>query len=288
MCPRFGSVRQGCLRTGGALVHRKARSLMTLFFKRFAGILMVLVMSAALPAVLSGQEPGKDAEQTREDVDASLRTDQGAQLQVEAWAAERTALEARFRQLDREVAHLDRRLARENTTVQALEAKVVEFERRLVESARLTESLEDTLSVLVERLDRAVTADLPFLPDERSARLASLHRELGDPDSAAAEKLRRVLEAYQVEAGYGGTVELVTGAIDVGGEEVRADVLRLGRLALFWSTPDRSRVGAWEPAQQAWVELPRGDHRAVLQAMDMAARTRPVEVIGLPLGRIEP
>ena len=257
-------------------------------FKRFAGILVVLVMPAVLPADLSGQEPDQAAEQTREDVDASLRADRQVQQGTEAWAADRTALEARSRQLDGDVAHLERRLSRETTTVEALEAKVVEFERRLVESARLTESLEDTLSVLVERLDMAVDRDLPFLPNEREARLASLHRELGDPDSAAAEKLRRVLEAYQVEAGYGGTVELVTGAVDVAGEEVRADILRLGRLALFWGTPDRSRVGVWAPEENAWVELPSGDHRAVLQAMDMAARTRPVDVIGLPLGRIEP
>jgi hypothetical protein len=265
---------------------------MTPSFKRFAGILVILVMPAVLPAVLTGQEPDKipekAAEQTRQDLDASLRADRQAQQETESWAAERTTLEARSRQLDGEVAHLERRLARETTTVDALEAKVVEFERRLVESARLTESLEDTLSVLVERLDLAVARDLPFLPAERKARLAALHLELGDPDSPAAEKLRRVLEAYQVEADFGGTVELVTGAVDVGGEEVRADILRLGRLALFWSTPDRSRVGAWAPAEKAWVELPRGDHRSVLQAMDMAARTRPIEVIGLPLGRIEP
>lgn len=265
---------------------------MTPSFKRFAWILAILVMPAVIPAVLTGEEPDPAAEQaadqTRQDVDASLSADRQAQQETQAWAAERTTLEARARQLDGEVAHLERRLSRETTTVEALEAKVVEFERRLVESARLTESLEDTLSVLVERLDMAVAGDLPFLPAEREARLAALHRELGDPDSAAAEKLRRVLEAYQVEAGYGGTVELVTGAVDVGGEEVRADILRLGRLALFWSTPDRSRVGAWAPEDQAWVELPGGDHRAVLQAMDMAARTRPVAVIGLPLGRIEP
>ena len=83
-------------------------------------------------------------------------------------------------------------------------------------------------------------------------------------------------------------MELVTEAIVIEGEEVRADVLRLGRLALFWSTPDRGRVGAWSPADGTWITLPRGEHRVVLLAMDMAARTRPIEVIALPLGRIEP
>jgi hypothetical protein len=259
--------------------------------KRSFLFLLILMVFPLLPA--SGQDEGEIGEQeaarrTRDNVDAAVATDQAAQQQVEAWAAERTGLQARHRQLEQDMAFLERRLERERTTTAALEAKVAEFERRLVESERLTESLEDTLSVLVERLETAVTADLPFLAGERSGRLALLDRELGNPDSSAAEKLRRVLEAYQVEAGYGGTVEMVVSTLDVAGEEVRADVLRLGRLALFWATPDRSRVGLFDPAAGAWTELDRGAHRAVLQAMDMAARTRPVEVIGLPLGRIEP
>ena len=254
--------------------------------KRILSLLMSALLLAALQA--PAQDDQEAARQTRENVDASVRTDQASQQQVEAWATERAGLQARHRQLEMDLAFLERRLARERTTAAALEAKVTEFERRLVESERLTESLEDTLSVLVERLEHAVATDLPFLPGERSARLAALELELGNPDSSSAEKLRRVLEAYQVEAGYGGTVEVVVSTLNVGGEEVRADVLRLGRLALFWATPDRSRVGLYDPAAGAWTELDSGARRAVLQAMDMAARTRPVEVIGLPLGRIEP
>lgn len=254
--------------------------------KRIAPALLSALLLIAFQA--PAQDDREAARQTREDVDAAVRTDRESQRQVEAWAAERTGLQARHRQLENDLAFLERRLARERTTVAALEDKVAEFERRLVESERLTESLEDTLSVLVERLDAAVEEDLPFLPDERSDRLALLERELGNPDSSAAEKLRRVLEAYQVEAGYGGTVEVVVATLDVAGEEVRADVLRLGRLALFWATPDRSRVGLFDPAAGAWSELAGGARRPVLQAMDMAARIRPVEVIGLPVGRIEP
>jgi predicted RNase H-like nuclease (RuvC/YqgF family) len=236
----------------------------------------------------AGQDPGSDARSTREDVDAAVRTDQAAQEGVEAWAAERSALQARYRQLENDLGFLERRVARERTTTEALAAKVAEYERRLVESERLTESLEDTLSVLVERLADAVADDLPFLPAERRNRLELLERELGSPDTPAAEKLRRVLEAYQVEAGYGGTVEIDTATLTIQGEEVRADVLRVGRLALFWATPDRSRVGVWDPAAGEWTELGGGESRAVLRAMDMAARLRPVEVIGLPVGRIAP
>lgn len=262
-------------------------------------ILVAIALTLAVGALLrtssaqenvpeKAREPAEEARRTREDVDAAVRADRTAQESVEAWAAERTALESRYRQLERDLEFLARRVARERTTTAALEAKAAEYRRRLVESERLTESLEDTLSVLVERLADAVEADLPFLSAERSERLAMLERVLGDPDAGGAEKLRRVLEAYQVEAGYGGTVEIVTATLVVAGEEIRADVLRVGRLALFWATPDRRRVGLWDPAAGDWSELSGGRRRAVLQAMDMAARRRPVEILGLPVGRIEP
>jgi len=110
---------------------------------------------------------------------------------------------------------------------------------------------------------------------------------LGDPDAPAAEKLRRVLEAHQVEAGYGGTVETISQRITVDGAELHADVLRLGRLALFWRTPDGTRAGHFDQGQGAWVESDRSARHAIGRAMEMAARMRPVAVIGLPLGRIE-
>ncbi len=223
----------------------------------------------------------------RTDVDAALRTEQRGQQAREAWDTERTALEQRFRQARVDADWLAGWVERERTAVTALVAKRAELERRLIESVRLTESLEDTLAVLVDRLDTSVAADLPFLDGERSRRLASLRLVQGDPDASSAEKLRRVLEAYQVEAGYGGTVEMMSEPIDVDGRQVHADVLRLGRLALLWRTPDGSRAGVFDPGAGAWTELPRGDHHAIGRAMEMADRMRPVAVIGLPLGRIE-
>ena len=56
---------------------------------------------------------------------------------------------------------------------------------------------------MLRRLEESVARDLPFLTEERSLRLASLRQELVRPDIAGAEKLRRLLEALQIEAQYG-------------------------------------------------------------------------------------
>jgi hypothetical protein len=76
--------------------------------------------------------------------------------------------------------------------------------------------------------------------------------------------------------------------IHVGGDSLFVDVLRLGRVSVFWRTPDGDKVGEFDRATWSWVELPGKYIRTISDAMDMAARIRPVEVISLPLGRIQP
>jgi predicted RNase H-like nuclease (RuvC/YqgF family) len=247
------------------------------------GLASALVAALAL-AVAHGQDDPATA--AGRDAAAALATDQTAQRNLDAWEDERRILQARDAELRHEVAVLERRTRREEAAVAALTGQAAELRRRLVEAERLAESLEDTLAVSLDRLEAVVDRDLPFLPDERIARLASLRAELDHPDTPVAEQLRRLLEAYQVEASYGGTVELVTDAITVDGRELHAEILRVGRLVLFWRTPDGGRSGMWDPAAGAWIDLPGTHHRAVAQAMEMAARRRPVRVIGLPIGRI--
>ncbi|RKZ19420.1 hypothetical protein DRQ50_02090 [bacterium] len=254
--------------------------------RRYVVFLSLITCTLASGWVARGQE--QPAAAARRDVDAALSADRGAQQSQSAWETERSTLRARHDGLVADVTNLERGIARDSAVVAALEARMAELQHRLVEADRLTDNLEDTLVVLLDRLVDEVDADLPFLPAERRQRLATLREELFHPDTPAAEKLRRLLEAYQIEASYGGTVELVTDAIDLDGHDVHVEILRVGRLALFWRTPDGARSGAWDPANQAWITLDRRHHRALGQAFEMAARRRPVQIIGLPIGRIEP
>ncbi|MEJ2721215.1 MAG: DUF3450 domain-containing protein [bacterium] len=169
-----------------------------------------------------------------------------------------------------------------------LDAGIAELERRLEESRRLEHSLQDTLIVVLDRLQDWVGRDLPFLVEERAARIAGLREMIVRPDVEGSEKLRRVLEALQVEAGYGATVEVNQQRITVSNEELFVDVLRLGRVSLFWRTPDGSKVGEFDRASGRWAELPSKYGRSIQYTMEMATRMRPVEVIDLPLGRIQP
>jgi hypothetical protein len=97
-----------------------------------------------------------------------------------------------------------------------------------------------------------------------------------------------VLEALQVEANYGSAVEVYQEKIMVDDEEVWADMVRVGRLSVYWRTPDGERVGEFDRGQGQWVELAEEYVRPINDAREMALRLRSTEVVLLPLGRIVP
>jgi hypothetical protein len=221
-----------------------------------------------------------------ETVDGTVGIARETQAAQDVWAVEKTDLELRYRSAKANVDYLNDRLTNELAEAEALEAAVRDLERRLSESARLEEVIQDSMIVALGRLEDAVTHDLPFLREERQARLSALRLLMAKPDVDSAEKLRRLLEAMLVEAQYGETVEVTQEPIDLDGIEVYVDMLRIGRLALFWKTPDGARVGTYDP-NDGWVDLQGKYSRTVSRAMEMASRMRPVELINLPLGRIE-
>ncbi|MGD9546612.1 MAG: DUF3450 domain-containing protein [Candidatus Krumholzibacteriia bacterium] len=245
----------------------------------------------ALAAFLAatGEAWAQTGQEAREAVDQAVEVRQQTQQGLDAWAEEKDDLLRRFRQAQASVEWLEERQGVEQQRVLGLEGRIAELERRLGEADRLEGSLQDTLQVLFHRLEDSVSRSLPFLPGERRFRLETLRDELSRPDIASAEKLRRLLEALQVEAAYGATAEVYQGEIEVAGETIFADILRLGRVALFWMTPDRKQAGTYDQGEGAWLALADGGaRRRIGLAMEMASRLRPVELIELPLGRIAP
>jgi len=211
---------------------------------------------------------------------------QETQQTEDAWSDEKAELVRRHRASEATVQWLRKQHEEESARDAALTSHVMELQRRLVEAGRLEASIQDTLTTIVSYLENSINEGLPFLPVERQMRLETVKSDLVQPDSSAAEKLRRVLEALQVEASYGTTVEVYQEGINVEGQDVHVDILRLGRLSLFWRTPNGDRAGIYDPSVGQWVELPGSANRSIGVAMEMASRMRPVSLIDLPLGRI--
>jgi chromosome segregation ATPase len=105
------------------------------------------------------------------------------------------------------------------------------------------------MTKMLDTLEQFVKLDMPFLPDERNNRIATLKEMMTRADVSLSEKYRRIVEAYQVEMEYGRTIEAYEGK--VGDKTVQ--FLRTGRVALLYQTLDGKETGYWDVNAKKWV-----------------------------------
>jgi hypothetical protein len=141
---------------------------------------------------------------------------------------------------------------------------------------------------MISGLERFIQLDVPFLVDERLARVERLRGLLTRADVTAAEQFRNVMEAWLIEMDdYGTTGEIYTDEIVTeDGVTREVELLRIGRVALVYVTPDGSQAGAWDKQNGRWVTL---DPQMVqeIQAGFEAYRTETPAMFIVPVGAPE-
>jgi hypothetical protein len=114
---------------------------------------------------------------------------------------------------------------------------------------------------MIDSLEVFISLDTPFLMEEREARMERLRGMMERSDVTAAEKFRRVIEAYQIENDYGRTIEAYRGTVDINGNQQEVDFLRVGRVSLTYQSVGGLHTGAWDSAQGAFVEVPAANYK---------------------------
>ncbi|MCW7753899.1 DUF3450 domain-containing protein [Desulfobotulus sp. H1] len=246
-----------------------------------AGFLVLLLHA---PGFVMGDSRPKAV---MEEHEKGMEAEAGTQKAREAWARERRELLSRMESLEEENRRLGRDRDRLSRSRDHLERDVAAIERELMEARRLEDELDGRLDEVLLRLEGSMASDLPFLEEERTQRLAMLQDLMVDPDAGPAERLRRIMEALRIEADYGFTVELGRIPLQLGQDEVLAQVLRLGRLGLFYRTGD-GRVGYYDAGEKRWQPLEASWDASFARAFDVATRKRAPELVTLPVGRILP
>jgi len=160
---------------------------------------------------------------------------------------------------------------------------IVELQRQKQQMNLLRQELEPFLDHRLSELHQSVKDDLPFLPQERQQRLAFLDQSLTDPDLSLSEKLRRVLEALQIEADYGNSVEVTEETLPLATGDTMVQVLRLGRIGLFYLSYDGHHGAQWQPQQQQWLALEDNYLTTLQSTIDIIKQKRSAELVDLPL-----
>ncbi len=137
---------------------------------------------------------------------------------------------------------------------------------------------------MVDALEEFVALDTPFLMKERTDRVVRLRGMMERSDVTAAEKLRRVIEGYQIENDYGRTIEAYKGSTDVNGVELEVDFLRVGRIALLYQTVGGATSGVWDSTTGTFVELPPATYQAaVSQGLKIARKQIAPDLLIIPV-----
>lgn len=136
---------------------------------------------------------------------------------------------------------------------------------------------------MVDGLEQFVNLDVPFLPEERQKRIASLREMMDRADVAPSEKFRRVMEAYQVEMDYGRTIEAYSGIQKIDGAERDVDFLRIGRIALIYQTRDAALQGIWNKKSNQWEALDSSYRTQVTKGLRIAKKQLAPNLITLPV-----
>ena len=140
------------------------------------------------------------------------------------------------------------------------------------------------LTRMLDGLEAFIQLDVPFLLEERGARVNALRKVLARVDVTAAEKTRRVFEAYQIETEYGRTIESYREKIAVDGGVFDADVLRIGRVSLIYRTIGSEKMGYWNAEEHDWNILTSGEYRHHFEkVMKIANREMAPELMVVPV-----
>nr|WP_298376237.1 DUF3450 domain-containing protein [uncultured Halomonas sp.] len=220
------------------------------------------------------------AQETASNADASSPPKQAQQAKIDAADEETQALLAELSRLETNT----RRLNAYNDELERVvthQADLLERRESALDSANsMQESLPPLLRTLVQRLDRWVDGDLPFLQEERKARVDNLEQMLVNPELDGAERLDRVLSAWRTELNYGREMDAWRGMLD---EQREVDFLRLGRVGFYYLTPNGHEGGVWRSEQNEWQPLNDDARRQVHKGLSIARDQRAPELLELPV-----
>ena len=240
----------------------------------FLAALLWLVAPSLLAASLSGVVK----EQEKMD-----RASAASQQRIDRLADDTEKMLAEYKLVLRQYDTLKRYDDQVERLVRSQEQELAAIDEQLAGIEATQQGVVPLMGRMVETLEKFVALDLPFLPEERRKRVAELKALLDRADVSVAEKYRRILEAYQVEMEYGRTLEAYTGELETARGRRSVDYLRVGRMLLLYQTLDHRETAVWDAAAGRWRLLDESYRRPVMEALRIARRQAPPDLVRLPV-----
>jgi Protein of unknown function (DUF3450) len=239
----------------------------------------------APPAPPPSQQSPAASQQVTQALQAQAQNDKeqsAQQAQINKIREQTQDAAGRYAQAMADADSLERYNKQLDSQVKSQEAEMASIERQLTEIETTNREVQPLMQQMVDTLDQFVKLDVPFLLEERTARVQTLKDMMGRADVTISEKYRRILEAYQIELEYGRTLDAYSGRLGTGADARTVEFVRLGRVSLMYRTLDGAEVGYWDAMQKKWV--PDASYRDdIQQALRVARGQGAKELLTVPV-----
>jgi len=235
------------------------------------------------PAAAAGPSPIEKLDAvTKERVEAD-KSAQASQQRINTVDDETQKLLSEYRRAVADTESHAAYAAQLSRQIESQNEELADIQRQLDEIETTSRSITPLQQKMLETLEQFVQLDVPFLLDERSARIATLEEMMNRADVSISEKYRRIVEAYQVEMDYGRTLEAYEAKLGGGGGEDRtARFLRIGRVSLLYQTLDGHETGYWDAQARRWV-VDNGYAHSFKQGVAVAQKLSAPEMLLAPV-----
>jgi hypothetical protein len=226
-------------------------------------------------------------------VDDVLRADQRrlnlaqqSQERINSIVEGTRSLEDQYRSINKEIDGLKvyNRLMR--AQVEGQEATLDDISLSMDRVDVINRQIFPLMERMIDAIEQSIALDVPFLMEERNKRIEDLHSVMERSDVTVAEKFRKVMEAYQIENDYGSSVDFYTESLTIDGASRSFNMLRIGRIGLYFQSDDTKITGRWNNAARQW-EIDNSARNEVRKGLRMARQLIAPELIIVPVAAPE-
>ena len=231
----------------------------------------------------SGSVFAQNVDQVLQAQDRRLDLAQQSQERINETVEGTRSLEDQYRSINKEIDGLKvyNRLMTAQTSGQGAVLEDIAISMDQVDV--INRQIFPLMERMIDGLDQLVSLDIPFLKDERTERINALKDIMERSDVSVAEKFRKVMEAYQIEMDYGSFVDQYKQTITLADGSTRDyNMLRIGRVGLYFQSEDTQITGRWDMQSEDWV-LDDGARNEVRKGLRMAKQLIAPELILVPV-----
>lgn len=244
-------------------------------------LIKVAILSIALFAVknISASELNNAIEMQRSThLDAKK-----SQQRINSSASETEELRKKNQQISREIENLKLYQGHLNSLVESQKAELSSLKLQISDIDVTQQGVIPLMYRMIEALKVDIDKGIPLKGDTRHQRVIELEKMMARFDISKADKFRRILEAYEIELGYGSSLGLYKGKISLSGEPRKVEILHMGRISLLARSSDNNEFWLWEQTNRRWLALDPSFKHQVEKAFDIGSKRIAPGIISLPL-----